>query len=102
MIPSHSPILKLEELVAFPREDYVTRLKELFRTTFNIDPNEISLPLRAPLITQNVGLVLCLALIGFTLAIAIPFHQRIPYSHMIDKQEPSGVWRLIDRGNRPR
>ena len=51
-------------------------------------PAKIGLRLRVPLIiTQNLGLVLCLVLIGFTLAQAIPYHQQIPYYHMINEQD---------------
>lgn len=50
-------------------------------------PDRISRILRMPIITQNVGRILCLVLIGIVLAIAIPYHQRIPYYHMINTQE---------------
>ena len=51
-------------------------------------PAKIGLRLRVPLIiTQNLGLVLCLVLIGFTLAQAIPYHQQISYYHMINEQD---------------
>ena len=49
--------------------------------------------LRAPLIKENLGYILCLALIGLTLAIAIPAHQKTPYYHMIDEQDYQAfVW----------
>ena len=50
-------------------------------------PARLSTRLRAPQITQNVGYVLCLALIGLTLVIAIPDRQDTPYHHYIDQQD---------------
>ena len=35
MIPLHAPILNLRELVTFPKEDYVAKLKKLLATTFD-------------------------------------------------------------------
>jgi len=56
-------------------------------------PEKISRRLRVPLITQNVGLILCLVLIGFTLSIAIPSRQATGYYHMIDKADYEAfVW----------
>jgi len=51
------------------------------------------LRLKKPLITQAVGILLCLIVIGVTLAIAIPDRQAIPYYHMIDKADYEAfVW----------
>lgn len=50
-------------------------------------PSEFSDRLRLPLITRNVGAVLCLVLIGLTLAISIPERQDTPYYHMISQED---------------
>lgn len=50
-------------------------------------PARISAWLKVPLITQNVGRFLCLALIGITLAISIPDRLDTPYYHMIDRED---------------
>ncbi len=50
-------------------------------------PGTIGTRLKVPLITQNIGRVLCLVLVGLTLAIGIPVRQSLPYYHMIDKQD---------------
>jgi len=50
-------------------------------------PEKIGLRLRVPLITRNMGPIVCLVLIGFTLAQAIPYHQQISYYHMINEQD---------------
>ena len=56
-------------------------------------PEKISIQLKAPLITQNMGRIFCLALIGFTLAIAIPAREDTPCYHMIDSQDYEAfVW----------
>lgn len=56
-------------------------------------PARLSTWLKAPLITQNVGRFLCLALIGVILAIAIPVRQDTPYYHMIDQEDYEAfVW----------
>ncbi len=56
-------------------------------------PAKISTRLKVPLITQNVGRILCLALIGITLAISIPARQDTRYYHMIDKHDYEAfVW----------
>ncbi len=56
-------------------------------------PEKIGVRLRAPLITQNVGYLLCLALIGLTLAMCIPDRQATPYYHMIDSEDYQAfVW----------
>lgn len=50
-------------------------------------PERINRLVIPPLFTQNVGRVLCLALIGVTLAIAIPNRLDTPYYHMINDRE---------------
>jgi len=56
-------------------------------------PARLTSRLKVPLITRNVGNILCLALIGITLAISIPDRLGIPYYHMIDKQDYQAfVW----------
>jgi len=56
-------------------------------------PARISIQLGVPFITQNVGRILCLVLIGVTLTIAIPARQSTYYYHMIDKQDYEAfVW----------
>ena len=45
------------------------------------------LRLRKPRIVHAAGILLCLAVIGVTLASAIPDRQNIPYYHMIDKTD---------------
>ncbi len=63
-------------------------------------PEKIGARLRAPLITQNVGRILCLALIGFTLVVAIPSHQHTPYYHMIDTQDYDAFIWIKDNVNK--
>ncbi|MFC2067357.1 hypothetical protein ACFLUO_10010 [Chloroflexota bacterium] len=47
----------------------------------------------SPIITQNVGNILCLILIGLTLYLVIPARQNISYYHMIDKEDYEAfVW----------
>ena len=49
--------------------------------------------MKTPLLTQNVGNILCVALIGLTLATVIPIRQNTPYYHMIDEQDYQAfVW----------
>ena len=56
-------------------------------------PERLGAWLKVPLITQNVGIFLCLALIGITLAIAIPDRQATPYYHMISRADYKAfVW----------
>jgi hypothetical protein len=43
--------------------------------------------LKAPILTQNIGKFLCLAIVGVILAITIPQRLSIPYYHMIDEQD---------------
>lgn len=50
-------------------------------------PTRLAVCLKAPLIRQNVGNILCLALISLTLAIAIPARQDADYYHMIDERD---------------
>jgi hypothetical protein len=60
---------------------------------------KVSLPMKssigpgASLITQHIGKVLCLILVGLILAMSIPARQSIPYYLMIDKQDYQAfVW----------
>ena len=56
-------------------------------------PARVNAWLKAPLITQNVGNVLCLALIALTLVMVIPVRQDTPYYHMIDEEDYEAfVW----------
>jgi len=56
-------------------------------------PGITGLRLKKPLITQGVGILLCLIFIGATLAIAIPDRQATPYYYMIDKTDYEAfVW----------
>jgi hypothetical protein len=50
-------------------------------------PARFSAWLRALLITKNVGNIICLVVIGLTLAICIPVRQHLPYYHMIDSRD---------------
>jgi hypothetical protein len=50
-------------------------------------PAKLSARLKAPLVTRNIGSVLCLVAVVLTLAVAIPARQNIPYYHMIDSQD---------------
>ena len=56
-------------------------------------PRKIGVRLKAPLVTENVGKVLCLALVCLILVIGIPARQSTPYYHMINKQDYEAfVW----------
>ena len=56
-------------------------------------PARFSDRLRVPLITQNAGRFLCLALIGVMLAISIPDRLDNPYYQMIDREDYQAfVW----------
>lgn len=56
-------------------------------------PERIGIRLKATLVTQNIGKVLCLVLVGLTLAIGIPTHQDNSYYYMIDKADYEAfVW----------
>ena len=50
-------------------------------------PERFSLKIRGFPAEKWLMPILCLALICFTLVQTIPYHQRIPYYHMIDKQD---------------
>ena len=50
-------------------------------------PERIGSRLRVPLITQNTGNILCLALACLMLVMYIPERQDTPYYHMIDEQD---------------
>jgi hypothetical protein len=56
-------------------------------------PGKLGIRLRTSVIRQNIGKILCLALVGLTLAICIPVRQSIPYYHLIDEQDYEAfVW----------
>jgi hypothetical protein len=56
-------------------------------------PARLTAWLKTPLITKNVGNILCLVVIGLTLALAIPSRQHIPYYYMIDSEDYQAfVW----------
>jgi len=56
-------------------------------------PAKFNAQLKMPLITQNVGIILCLVLIGLTLVFCIPARQDTPYYHMIDTEDYEAfVW----------
>ncbi len=56
-------------------------------------PVSLNARLKVPFITQNVGNILCLALIALTLVTVIPIRQNIPYYHMIDEEDYEAfVW----------
>lgn len=56
-------------------------------------PARLSAWLKVPLLTQNIGNILCLVLLGITLVIAIPARQNTPYYHMIDEEDYQAfVW----------
>jgi len=56
-------------------------------------PARLDAWLKAPLVTQNVGRFLCLALIGITLAITIPDRLDTTYYYMIDSEDYQAfVW----------
>jgi len=47
----------------------------------------VGVRLKNPLVTQVTGLLLCLVVIGVTLAMAIPDRQSSPYHHYIDQKD---------------
>jgi len=49
-------------------------------------PSKLTVWLR-PFLSRNVGNILCLVLIGVTLAVCIPDRQGTPYYHMIDEED---------------
>ena len=56
-------------------------------------PARLNTWLKVPFITQNVGNILCLALIALTLVMVIPVRQDTPYYHMIDREDYEAfVW----------
>lgn len=56
-------------------------------------PTKLVLSLRVPLITKNVGYILCFIIIGLVLTTCIPSRLDIPYYYMIDEQDyESFVW----------
>ena len=56
-------------------------------------PRRLASWLKVPLIRKNAGNILCLALIGLTLAITIPDRQDTPYYHLIDREDYQAfVW----------
>lgn len=50
-------------------------------------PDKLVAKLKPAFLTKNVGNILCLALIGLTLATCIPLRHNIPYYHMIDEED---------------
>jgi hypothetical protein len=50
-------------------------------------PEAVAYRLKAPWITQHLGKFLCLAIIGITLAVAIPQRLNLLYYHMIDAED---------------
>lgn len=56
-------------------------------------PARVNAWLKVPFITQNVGNILCLALIALTLVMVIPVRQDTPYYHMIEEEDYEAfVW----------
>jgi hypothetical protein len=56
-------------------------------------PEGIASGLRMPLITQNLGNILSLIVVGIVLFLVIPARQDMPYYHMIDTQDYAAfVW----------
>ncbi len=56
-------------------------------------PTKLATKLKAPIITKNVGSIVCLIFIVITLAISIPSHMNTPYYYMIDRQDYEAfVW----------
>jgi hypothetical protein len=56
-------------------------------------PDRMAEKLKYPFITRNVGIILCLVLVGVTLATCIPLRQNIPYYHMVDEEDYQAfVW----------
>jgi hypothetical protein len=50
-------------------------------------PAGLTTRLKLPPVTRNIGVILCLAAIGLTLAITIPVRQHTPYYHMINQED---------------
>lgn len=56
-------------------------------------PGNLVIRGKVSLVARSAGIILCLALTAFTLALAIPGRQSIPYYHMIDDEDyQSFVW----------
>jgi hypothetical protein len=56
-------------------------------------PAGLGARLKIPIVTGNIGNILCLALIGLTLAMVIPARQNTPYYHMINGEDYEAfVW----------
>jgi len=56
-------------------------------------PSKLADKLKPAFLAKNLGNILCLVLIGLTLAIAIPARQHTPYYHMIDEEDYQAfVW----------
>lgn len=56
-------------------------------------PEKIGLRFRVPLVTRNIGVILCVIIVGLTLATVIPERQENPYYHMIDSVDYEAfVW----------
>jgi len=56
-------------------------------------PDRLTNRLKVPLVTKNVGVFLCLAAIGLTLALTVPQRLDTGYYHMIDEQDYQAfVW----------
>ncbi len=50
-------------------------------------PRRFATGLKTTWLTSSAGIILCLVLIGLTLAVVIPTRQETPYYHMIDKED---------------
>ena len=56
-------------------------------------PSKLADKLKPAFLVRNVGNILCLVLIGLTLAMCIPTHQHTHYYHMIDEEDYQAfVW----------
>ena len=56
-------------------------------------PSKLAAKLRPAFFARNVGNILCIVVIGLTLAVGIPARQRTPYYHMIDQEDYQAfVW----------
>ena len=56
-------------------------------------PERLGAQLKAPFISKNIGVFLCLALVGLTLAMTIPDRQDTLYYRMIDNEDYQAfVW----------
>ena len=50
-------------------------------------PSKLTSGSKSAFLAENLGNILCVAIIGLTLAIAIPARQNTPYYHMIDSED---------------